>query len=154
MDEPDSRANGLRRRMQETRKQLYRDVDTLVRDAEGMIDWRRYVRRYPLFAVGAAAALGYFLVPRRRSAVRLDAETLAELAKTKRLVLRLEGDEPKTASASGTLTATILGIVGREAAGWLRKQFMDIVNSETGRQSEESRRRGEESRRFPDSENE
>jgi hypothetical protein len=133
--------------MQETRDQLHRDVGGLVRDARGVVDWRRNVKRYPWLAVGAAAALGYLIVPKRRKPMHLDAETLAELARTKRLVLRLEGETEKPAKVTDTLAATLLAVVGREAAGWLRKQAANFLHAELGR-------RNESRPRFPESESE
>jgi hypothetical protein len=147
MDDPASRANGLRRRMQETRSQLHHDVGGLVRDARGIVDWRRNVKRYPWLAIGAAAALGYFIVPKRRKPTHLDAETLAELARTKRLFLRVEGETEKPAKVTDTVAATVLAIVGREAATWLRRQVTDFVNAEM-------RRRSEARPRYPESESE
>jgi len=141
MDDPASRANGLRRRMQETRKQLYRDVDGLVHDARGVVDWRRNVKRFPWLAVGAAAALGYLVIPKRqKSTTHLDAETLADLARAKRLVVRFEGETEKAGTVGGTLAKTLLTAVGREAGTWLRKQVTGFVNAELGRRFEHRRR--------------
>jgi hypothetical protein len=119
--------------MQETRNRLYRDVGGLVRDAREAVDWRRNVKRYPWVAVGAAAALGFLLVPTRRKTLRLDAETLANLARKQNLVVNLERKGEKTATLANSLTATILAIIGREAAGWLRQQITGFVNAEFGR---------------------
>jgi len=128
MEEPGGRAEGLRHRMQETRNQLYRDVGGLVRDARGAVNWRRYVARYPLWAVGAAAALGYLVVPKRRKSVELNAETLAELARDKRLVIRIEGQGEKSAGMADSLIATALAFASRAAAGWFRKQVTNYMS--------------------------
>jgi hypothetical protein len=133
MEEHANHAYRLRRRMQETRNRLYRDVGGLVRDARGAVDWRRNVERYPWVAVGAAAALGFFLVPTRRKSLRLNAETLAELARRQNLVVNLERKEDKPATLVNSLAATVLSLVVREAAGWLRGQMMGFVNAEVSR---------------------
>ncbi len=129
MEEPANRAEGLRRRMQETRSQLYHDVGGLVRDARGVVDWRRNVKRFPWLALGAAAALGFLVVPKRRRRNHLDAETLAELARQKRLVLRVEG-EPTKPGVADTLAATLLAMAGREASAWFRKQLLGFLGGE------------------------
>jgi hypothetical protein len=132
MDEPISRAKGLHQRMQETRSQLDQDMQLLMdaarglaREARGLVDWRRNVKRYPWLAVGAAAALGYFLVPKRNKVAQLDANTLADLAKHKHLVLRVEG-EPHSGMAGG-LMSTVLAVAAREAATWVRKELTGLL---------------------------
>jgi hypothetical protein len=62
-------ADTIRRQMAQIRRELHEDVQGLVAGAEEAADWRYYVRMYPWIAVGAAMALGYFVVPKRRKIV-------------------------------------------------------------------------------------
>ena len=148
MEEPDKQANGVRRRMQETRNRLHRDVGGLVRDARAVVDWRRNVSRHPWLAVGAAAALGFLIVPRRRRPLNLDADALADLARKQRLVVRVEGEKEKPATLGGTLAATVLGIIGRELAAWLRQQATGALAARS------EQRHLRERTRYPNSESE
>lgn len=55
----------IRRQMAQIRHDLHHDVQGVVAGAEAVTDWHRYLRSYPWVALGAAAAAGYLLVPRR-----------------------------------------------------------------------------------------
>jgi len=51
--------------MAQIRHDLHMDVREVVASAEAVTDWQRYIRMYPWAALGAAATVGYLLVPRR-----------------------------------------------------------------------------------------
>jgi hypothetical protein len=56
----------IQRRMAQIRRELHEDVRGAVEGAQSLTDWRSQVRNHPWLALGAAAALGYLIVPRRR----------------------------------------------------------------------------------------
>jgi hypothetical protein len=56
----------IQRRMAQVRHELHEDVREAVKGAQELTDWRSQVRNHPWLALGAAAAVGYFIVPRRR----------------------------------------------------------------------------------------
>jgi hypothetical protein len=58
----------IQQRMREVRRELSQDLASSARD---ITDWRSYVRASPWLALGAAAAVGYFLVPKGPPVVRL-----------------------------------------------------------------------------------
>ncbi len=58
--------NEIQRRMAQVRHELHEEVREAVKGAQSLTDWRSQVRNHPWLALGAAAALGYLLVPRRR----------------------------------------------------------------------------------------
>ena len=60
--------------------ELVTNVNDLVTNARQLTDWRYYVKAAPWASVGAAAAVGYMLVPRRVQVVRPSADQLEELA--------------------------------------------------------------------------
>ncbi|TWT91099.1 hypothetical protein Mal64_14980 [Pseudobythopirellula maris] len=68
----DAEAEAIRLRMQDVRRQLHDDVVVVREQVSDAFDWRTYVERYPLVTVGAAAALGYFLMPKRRPTPRVE----------------------------------------------------------------------------------
>lgn len=131
MEEPANPADGVRQRMQETRSQLFRNVGSLVDEARDVVDWRAKIKRHPWFAVGAAAGLGFFLAPKRRGVIHMDATTLANLARDNRLVIRVQGEAKKSAGLFDAAIATVLSAVGREAASWFKKRVLESLYTES-----------------------
>jgi len=58
--------NEIQRRMAQVRHDLHEDVREAVKGAQSLTDWRSQVGSHPWLALGAAAVLGYAIVPRRR----------------------------------------------------------------------------------------
>ena len=67
-------------RMQGVRRDIDQDLKDVSASARGMIDWKHYVKAYPWVCVGAAAALGFLIVPKRSAATNADLPTPAEPA--------------------------------------------------------------------------
>ena len=78
-------AEELQEQMRHVRANLGIEVHRLVENARVMTDWRHYVRKHPWACLGAAAALGYCLIPARAREIRPDAEKLAALASSGKL---------------------------------------------------------------------
>ena len=94
----------------------------MVASAREMTDWTWYVRNYPLVCVGAAAAIGYLLVPSRRPPpIKPDAKDLLELARHQKIVVKME--EPKSSSS-------LLGSLVRMAAGSLLQGGLAILTQQ------------------------
>ena len=64
---PEDEAQAVVERMAALRRELADDVEHVAESAKAMTDWTFYVRRFPWLAVGAAAAVGFLLVPRKKS---------------------------------------------------------------------------------------
>jgi hypothetical protein len=112
-------AEALQRQMQQVRAEMREDVQVMVAKAREMTDWTWYVRNYPWVCIGAAAAIGYLIVPSRTPPpIKPDAKDLLELAKQQKIVVKV--DEPR---ARPTLLATLL----RTAAGSLLQGGLAIV---------------------------
>jgi hypothetical protein len=58
--------NDIQRRMAQIRHELHEEVREAVKGAQSLTDWRSQVRNHPWLALGAAAAVGYMIVPKRR----------------------------------------------------------------------------------------
>jgi len=123
-------ANDIQRQMSQIRCDLHTNVRGIVENAKVIADWKYYVRRYPWACLAGVAALGYLAVPRRLEILRPDLDTLAELAKTNRLIVH---PQPQSKPHGGTaaslftfLANTILpaamGHVGRQVGRILRAQ--------------------------------
>ncbi len=80
----------IERQMRALRSELREDVQDIVENARVMTDWQYYVRSYPWLCLGAAAALGYVLVPARIQVVRPDARALAELVRQHQVNVKAE----------------------------------------------------------------
>jgi hypothetical protein len=103
--------------MQQLRCEIDGDMEDVTASARTMVDWKHYVKTYPWVCLGAAAALGFLIVPKRSRAIRADLATLTELAQGGHLVV-----EPAPAAAHGAieaLLATVAGIALRKAIGLL-----------------------------------
>jgi hypothetical protein len=61
-----SDVDDIRQQMAQIRHDLHYDVSNVVSEVEGVMDWRSAIRNHPYIALGAALAVGYFVVPRRR----------------------------------------------------------------------------------------
>jgi len=77
--DPAQQADALRREMRSIRREFGDSVDELVENAERLLDWRYYWQRYPWGLMGAAALLGYFVVPRRIVSMSVDGHSLDDL---------------------------------------------------------------------------
>ena len=63
-------AEAIRQHMEVVRCDLDVSAQSLVESARELGDWRHYVKTYPWVCLGAACAVGYAIVPRRRAATR------------------------------------------------------------------------------------
>lgn len=80
-------AEHIQRRMSQIRHELDETVEDISGQAKQLQDWRYYVRQYPWFFVGTAAALGYLMVPDRPKVFHLDNEKLADLGRREKLIV-------------------------------------------------------------------
>ena len=75
-----SDVDDIRRQMAQIRHELHQDVKGVV----AVTDWHRHLRSHPWLILGATAALGYLIVPRRYKpttqiqAIPVPAESLAQ----------------------------------------------------------------------------
>jgi len=128
-----SDAGEIQRQMREVRVELRDEVQELVGNARELTDWPTYVRAYPWLCVGAAFAVGYFIVPSRPMIIRPDAEGLMELARRNKLVVKMDTPPPKK---RGGLVADLVGM----AAGALLQRGISIVSDQVTRAMEAAAR--------------
>jgi len=98
-------ADAIQDQMRLIRAELRTDVQDFMAGAREMTDWTYYVRSYPWVCLGAAAALGYLVVPTRPRVVKPDPQSLVELAKHNQVVVKMEEPRPKK-----SVVATMLGM--------------------------------------------
>ena len=110
-------ADAVRERMQQLRCEIDGDMEDVSASARTMLDWKHYVKTHPWVCLGAVAALGFLIVPKRSRVIRPDLATLTEPARTGHLVVK-----PAPTTARGlvdALVATVVGIAVREATAYL-----------------------------------
>lgn len=83
-------ADEIQRQMRDVRAELREDVQEIVDNAKVMTEWQYYVRRYPWLCLGAAAALGYLIVPPRIHVVKPDPKALADLVRQRQVAVKAE----------------------------------------------------------------
>ena len=118
----DNRGEDICRQMEEVRRTAGAEMETIVQSARALSDWRYYVHNHPFLVAGAAAAVGYLLVPKKHapsSGLGDDAKELAELLK-KHHVRGVTVD-----SAPKGLVATVVGL----ATPFLLRQAMNLAQS-------------------------
>ena len=119
-------ADELQRQMQQIRAEMREDVQVMVASAREMTDWTWYVRTYPWVCVGAAAAIGYLVVPARREPpIKPDPKDLLELAKQQKIVVKVEERQPGPG---------LLGMLLKMAAGPLLQGGMAILKHQVEQQ--------------------
>jgi hypothetical protein len=110
MSERKNEADEIELRMRQVRAELREDMTSLVAGARDLTDWTTYVRRYPWLCLGAAAAVGYLVVPSRTKVVQPDAATFQDLVEREKLVVQMAPptQRPKLASMVIGMATTAL----------------------------------------------
>jgi hypothetical protein len=70
----------IRQRMAEIRSATHGDVETILTGLRQNLDWRYHLERHPWGFAGAAALLGYLLVPKSKVKAKFDQATIKEIA--------------------------------------------------------------------------
>jgi hypothetical protein len=94
--------------MQAIRSQIDQGLEDVSAHARNLVDWRHYATTHPWLCLGAAAAVGFLIVPQRPAAMRLDSAALSDLTKSHPLVVT-------SAVAHHGLVRMLLGTVARLA---------------------------------------
>jgi hypothetical protein len=112
----------LREQMARVRSHLANDVGEVVEQAKEMADWRNHVRRHPWLFAGAAAALGFMIVPARRPKV---AKPDMSVHRFQAALSENSGEPAKPKRASGTMQALV-----NLAAGIAVKSLMSVAGNQ------------------------
>lgn len=105
----------IRERMALIRLRIDEQSDEVVAQVNALSDWRSYVRRYPWASVGAAAVLGYLLVPSR---AKPDAEGSDRDVK-----------KHPAAFTTDELRSVLIGAARKAATAYASKTLGSVVNS-------------------------
>jgi hypothetical protein len=124
-----TQADEIRQEMQQVRAELRGDVQEIVSNAREIIDWQNYVRKYPWLTVGAAAFVGYMLVPARSTVIRPDAEAMRELAKSQQLLAKMEQSAKSRTSVVGALVGMLATTAAQAALAVASHQVQKLLES-------------------------
>jgi hypothetical protein len=100
----------IQRRMAQLRHDMHEEVLVAVKGARSLTDWRSLARNHPLVTLGVATAIGYVIVPRRRSeaptivAVNATAPEVAALAEVQK-------PSERTAGTAWSIMGTVFNLV-------------------------------------------
>ena len=107
----------VRARMQGIRCDIDQGLEDVSASARSMVDWKHYVKAYPWVCLGAAAALGFLIVPKRSATVNAVLGTPTEPAKTGPLFVT---SAPSVARGLlDAIVATAVSIAVNEATAYL-----------------------------------
>ena len=120
-------AESIRQKMLQTRGALDNDMEEIVESTREMTDWRVYVKRYPWVSVGAAAAVGFALVPKRTEIVSPNADALIELAKRDKLVVKPEPEVQAKSGLWGSAITFVTNAALRGAVAYAGQRFSKLA---------------------------
>jgi len=162
----------IERQMAEMRSALQQDVRVLASDARILADWRTHFRAHPWLFCGAAAALGFILVPRARKVYSVFAPSdrpsiqampgrptperadqhqadgeASETAKKSKVVFRLKEPSNLSDALVKPLLKMAAGILARESANFamnrMRASFVDPKSPERSQAESRAARGGQ-----------
>lgn len=126
-------AEEIQRHMARIRCDLNAEVGEMVHSAQAMSRWQYYVGNYPWICVGAAVALGYWIVPARVEVIRPDPEALAKLAQEQRLLVRTEAEPRPRGGWLASLATVAATMLARNLASYAGQRLGQLVADQAGR---------------------
>jgi ElaB/YqjD/DUF883 family membrane-anchored ribosome-binding protein len=114
----------IRRDIAKGEENISRTVEKIDERIKEKLDWRGYVKNSPYLALGAAAGLGYLasgLFKTRTTPMERIMDSIAEEVRDSL------GGVLAGAAGSGLIKVTLLGIVTKAAAGWIKNATSTAV---------------------------
>lgn len=136
-----SEADRIRLEMVRVRGELHDDVEEVVASARALTDWRRYVRSYPWACLGAAAVVGYWIVPRRAAPkikIRGPKSVASKAGSREEAAEDAAVESGVKAGAAAGLLGSLVSMAGtmalRGAMNFASKKATDWINAKLGDQ--------------------
>ena len=134
----DGAADAVLARMAAVRAAVAADGRVVADSAGELADWKQYVRAAPLACTGAAALVGYLVVPSRSRVVKPDEAQMKRLAEQARL--QVKGKGTVKSRKPGGLTMGLLTALGnvalRAGTAYVSQQAGKAVGKEAARQEQ------------------
>jgi hypothetical protein len=125
------RALDLRQKMEQIRCDLASNVTHLSDDAKTLTDYRYYVRQHPWISLGAAAAVGLLLVPRKtkQQPMSTDPAVLEELLKKNQLVVQTKSEVNQKRGLIATGASLLAAAAMKAAMNYAQKKATErLIN--------------------------
>lgn len=123
----------IRNRMESLRDGISQEAIRVRRTAQEAVDWRTYVKRYPIATAGLALAVGYMLVPTKSKVVRPTDDQMREITKKAQIHVyapKNMAGKPQTSFSHRALA--LLGTAGARAAmAYFGKRAGEIADGVT-----------------------
>jgi len=118
----------LERKMAAMRSALGDDVREFATRARTLVDWRNHFRAHPWLYCGAAATVGFLLVPRPDRPLKITAEIVPDEQGGHRLLVeRPRSMASATSGLTGSLMRLATSFVMREAVSYLKSHLLEQV---------------------------
>lgn len=117
----------ISRKMADVRQVLDEDIQSIAQSAKVMTDWTYYVKQYPWASVGAAAALGYLMVPNKVFITRPDADQLEKLAKRNKLVVKANPEPQAQTGIVGAIFSLVASMAMRGVMAYVGQQLGKVA---------------------------
>jgi hypothetical protein len=129
-------ADDIQRQMREVRAELRDDVQEIVDNARVLTDWQHYVRQYPWLCLGAAAAVGYLVVPQRVHVIKPDSKAIADMIRQHQVSVKTEIKPQPSPGLVGGLVNMAAGMAVQgllAVASAQLNQFLQQMTDQPGR---------------------
>jgi hypothetical protein len=122
----------VRARMHGIRCDIDQGLEDVSASAHSMVDWKHYVQSYPWVCLGAAAALGYLIVPKRLT-TRADLAAPTVPTQTGRPVADAAPTAAPTVARGmfDALVGAVASIAVREAIAYLGQNAEKLLGMKT-----------------------
>lgn len=139
-----SEAEAIRLEMAHVRGTLDENVQEFVEGARDLTNWRYYAKAAPWGLVGAAAAAGFLMVPRRVEIVQPDADEIAKLAKRHQIVVEHAAKAEARRGGPGQAILTMIANAAlRAATAYASQQAGKVFGKKAGYEANRAESREE-----------
>lgn len=131
----EQKVEDLRRRMASVRRELDEDVDGIVGNVNELTTFQYYMKQYPWAMMGAAAFLGYWVVPQKYEIHSPDSETLEKLAAKNKLVVKDKTEPEEKGGVIGGIFSFLSSAVLRGAMAYAGAKVGEMFDANAERKA-------------------
>lgn len=139
MSRSNDQAQAIRQNMAHVRGEFDENVEEFVAGAKNLTNWRHYVKAAPWGAVGAAAALGFVIVPRQIKIVQPNPDDIAKLAKRHQVVVEHGAKSEARSGPTQVVFTMIANALLRAATAYASQEAGKLFGSKAGKEVNEAR---------------
>jgi hypothetical protein len=125
-------SDDLQRQMRQVRKDLDAHSEDMVEQARKQLDWRAFIAKHPFAIMGAAAAAGYLLAPRRVHLRCLDEKTIKSTVEQAMGRAQAAAAAPKSAGVLASLASMAMGLIVSEGVSLATRLVRNLLEGRSG----------------------